>query len=145
MRVLIVEDNAFNAFCLSRLLQTVNKQLKIKVVSDGCSALRYLTQYEVSLIILDGDLGENPNSNDNGPTLANSIWSKNSQIPIIAWSDSEDMRAAFAGVFKQHNKAFDHKSCWPKAVDSGLVLQALSLVSAHTELNYFLPEIRVIV
>lgn len=140
MRVLIVEDNAFNAFCLSRLLQTISKQLKIKVVSESSSALNYLSQYEVSLIILDGNLQGSDYLSRSGPALANIIWSNNPQIPIIAWSDSEDMRVAFAEIFKQHNKVFNEGSCWPKAIDCDFILKSLPFLLPHMKLNYLMKK-----
>jgi CheY-like chemotaxis protein len=137
MRILIVEDNAFNAFCLSRLLETINKQIKLKLVNDSLSALCYLAQYEVSLIILDGDLGARAGLKCNGPALADVIWLNHPYIPIIAWSDSEEMRTAFSAVFRQHNKAFNDYSCWKKEVKMDLIQQSLPFLMAQNCFNHF--------
>lgn len=137
MRILIVEDNAFNAFCLSSLLEMINKQIKVKVVNDSLSALCYIAQYEVSLIILDGDLGARQDLKCNGPALADLIWLNHPYIPIIAWSDSEEMRTAFSSVFTQHNKEFNDYSCWKKEVKLDLIQQSLPFLMTQNTFNHF--------
>ncbi|KTD33781.1 two component sensor and regulator histidine kinase response regulator [Legionella nautarum] len=136
MRILIVEDNAFNAFCLSRLLETINKQIKLKLVNDSLSALCYLAQYEVALIILDGDLGASDGVKCNGPALADVIWLNHPSIPIIAWSDSEEMRTAFSAVFRKHNKEFNDYSCWKKEVKVDLIQQSLPFLMIQNSFNH---------
>ncbi|MDI9819005.1 MULTISPECIES: response regulator [unclassified Legionella] len=126
MRVLIVEDNAFNAFCLSRLLLTVDKQIQVLLAKDSLSALSYVTGNKPSLVILDGDLGASDGLRCNGPALADMIWQANPNLPVVAWSNSDSMRSAFIEVFRQYNKPFNECSYWPKIVSQERVQQSLS-------------------
>ncbi|CEK12098.1 response regulator [Legionella hackeliae] len=136
MRVLIVEDNAFNAFCLTRLLTTVNKQIQATVVGDSLSALNYLAENEVAFVIMDGDLGATDGLYCNGPALVETIWQQNSQLPVVAWSDSESMRKAFADVFKQYNKTLNDYTCWTKIVSHERIRQSLPYLLAQNFENY---------
>lgn len=132
MRVLIVEDNAFNAFCLTRLLESVyQQQVQIIVVNDSLSALNYLAQNNVALVILDGDLGVSDGVNCNGPALADAIWSNDPQLPIVAWSDSDSMRSAFAEVFKRYNQLLNEYTCWTKVVSQERIRQSLAYLIVH--------------
>jgi hypothetical protein len=38
-------------------------------------------------------------------------------LPLIAWSDSEFMRGAFAKIFTQHNRLVNEYNIWTKSVD----------------------------
>ncbi|KTC76987.1 response regulator [Legionella brunensis] len=140
MRVLIVEDNAFNAFCLTRLLTAVNKQIQVIVVGDSLSTLNYLAENDASFIIMDGDLGASDGLYCNGPALAEVIWQKNPELPIVAWSDSENMRRAFIDVFKQYNKPFNEYSCWTKVVSQERIRQSLPYLLAQNAGKYFARE-----
>ncbi|MGQ3889339.1 response regulator [Legionella sp. CNM-1927-20] len=126
MRVLVVEDSTFNAFCLTRLLQVVYTQINVTVVNDSVQALAYLQNNVPALIILDGDLKASDGLECNGPALAHTIWSSYKYIPIIAWTNSEIMRQAFADVFRQHNKPFHDYHCWQKIVSLERIAQSLS-------------------
>ncbi|KTD22743.1 two component sensor and regulator, histidine kinase response regulator [Legionella lansingensis] len=137
MRVLIVEDNAFNAFCLSRLLTTVDKQLQVAVVNDSLSAINYLAENDVSLVILDGDLGAADGLHCNGPALAEHIWQNDSHFPLIAWSDSECMRNAFVDIFRKYNKPLNDYTCWTKVVSQERIRQSLIYFMAQSSERYF--------
>ncbi|WP_419419875.1 response regulator [Legionella sp. D16C41] len=126
MRVLVVEDSTFNAFCLTRLLQVVNSQINVTVVIDSVQALTYLQHTTPELIILDGDLKASDGLGCNGPALAHTIWSNYKYIPIIAWTNSENMRQAFAEVFSRHNRSFHDYNCWQKIVSPERIAQSLS-------------------
>ncbi|KTD66282.1 response regulator [Legionella spiritensis] len=125
MRVLIVEDNTFNAFCLTRLLQEVHPHVQVTTVGDSISALSAIAQELPSLIIMDGDLGASDGLHCNGPALADLIWQNNPSLPMIAWSDSEGMRHAFARIYKLHKKPFNDMLCWPKIVAQERIRQSL--------------------
>ncbi|WED43038.1 response regulator [Legionella cardiaca] len=140
MRVLIVEDNAFNAFCLSRLLTTVNKQVQLMVVNDSLSALNYLAENNVSFVVMDGDLGATDGLYCNGPSLAEIIWQKFPELPIVAWSDSDAMRRAFIDVFKQYNKPFNEYTYWTKVVSQERIRQSLTYLVAQNTDKYFSRE-----
>ncbi|MDI1352503.1 MAG: response regulator, partial [bacterium] len=95
MRVLIVEDNAFNAFCLRRLLESVMTFGTVTIVNNSRAALSLINNYSPDLVIIDGDLGAfNDGLHCNGPELATIILGKYPHLPLIAWSDSIELREA---------------------------------------------------
>ncbi|MDX1836339.1 response regulator [Legionella taurinensis] len=132
MRVLIVEDNAFNAFCLTRLLQSVQPAVQVTVVNDSLNALNVIESDEVSLVIVDGDLGASDGLLCNGPALADALWELKPSLPVIAWTDSEMMRSAFAETFKQQQKCFNDIYCWPKIVSQERISLALNYLGKQT-------------
>lgn len=122
MQILIVEDHEFNALCLTQLLQATNYSLLISTANSSTSATGYLQQNSPELVILDGNLCAR-GSQQNGPDLANTIWLKNPETTIVAWTDSDSMRLAFAEAFEQHAKPFNFYYCWPKLVRAEQILQ----------------------
>lgn len=140
MHILIVEDNAFNAFCLSGLLQATHQRITISVVSNSVNALEFLKKHSPFLIILDGDLRAHDELHCNGPALADSIWTLNPRASIIAWTDSDLMRQAFAKTFNQHNKPFTEHHCWTKIVSRERIIQSLSHILKDQ--NQDMTEIR---
>lgn len=132
MRVLIVEDNAFNAFCLTRLLQAAHPAVHVTVVSDSLSALNAIESDNVALVVVDGDLGVSDGLLCHGPALADAIWQIKPTLPIIAWTDSEMMRSAFAETFKQQQKCFNDIYCWPKIVSQERISLALNYLRKQT-------------
>lgn len=118
MRVLIVEDNAFNAFCLRRLLESMKQSVSVTIVNNSRDALSLINYYLPDIVILDGDLGAKGTSFFNGPELANHILQKYPSLPIIAWSDSDLIKKEFAGVLIRYNKLLNEYSIWPKVVSS---------------------------
>ena len=118
MRVLIVEDNSFNAFCLTRLLQTVFPKLEIHSAADSTYAI----------VIVDGCLGATDGIHCNGPALADAIWSQDNNQHVIAWTDSKAQHQAFAETFKQHRQLFSEATCWPKIVTAERIENALAPV-----------------
>ncbi|MDP1603489.1 MAG: response regulator [Legionella sp.] len=140
MHVLIIEDSAFNAFCLTRLMQAACPQIQVITINNSVGVLSFLEKNRPSLIILDGDLRPNDELNCNGPALADAIWSNHSnQLPIIAWTDSESMRLAFAEVFKQHKKPFNDYHYWTKVVSQKRILQTIAYLIGNDSLQY-LPK-----
>ncbi|WP_019215569.1 response regulator [Legionella tunisiensis] len=131
MRVLIVEDGAFNAFCLTRLLEGVCQQAQVTVVRDSLSALNYLTYNTPSLVIVDGYLSAGDGLNCHGPALVDALWQTNPHLPVIAWSDCENMRQAFAEIFKQYNKPFNEYTCWTKVVSHERIRMSLPYLLAQ--------------
>ncbi|HHF7344596.1 TPA: response regulator [Legionella feeleii] len=126
MRVLIVEDGAFNAFCLTRLLESVCQQAQVTVVGDSLSALNYLRDNTPALVIVDGHLRAGDGLKCNGPALVDAIWQTNPHLPVLAWSDCETMRHAFAEIFKQYNKPFNEHTYWPKVVSHERIRMSFS-------------------
>ncbi|KTC91390.1 response regulator [Fluoribacter dumoffii] len=116
MRVLIIEDSAFNAFCLSRLLESVIASVSIEVVSTSQDALSFLDTQLPDLVIIDGELNLINELSTHGPQLAAVILQKYPHLPLIAWSDSEFMRSAFAKTFTQHNRLVNGFNTWAKTV-----------------------------
>lgn len=125
MHLLIVEDNAFNAYCLQRLLETLAPGIKIHSVSNSVEAIAAVKSSSPDCIVLDGDLGISDGLNCNGPALADLIWKHHPQMHIIAWTDSEVMRSAFNRVYQQHDKPFNEYSCWTKIVSQERVRKSL--------------------
>lgn len=116
MRVLIIEDSVFNAFCLSRLLESVITPVSIDVVSNSQDALSFLDTQAPDLVIIDGELNLIDELSTHGPQLAAVILQKYPHLPLIAWSDSEFMRGAFAKVFIQYNRLVNEYNTWTKTV-----------------------------
>ena len=118
MHVLIIEDNAFNAFCLRRLLESVLKGITVGIVNNSEAALAQVKTNLPDLIIVDGDLCASEELHCNGPELADKIMSSNPTLPIIVWTNSKAMLKAFSAVFQQHQKPFDGFHNWSKMVSS---------------------------
>ncbi|MCL9684509.1 response regulator [Legionella maioricensis] len=116
MRVLIVEDNAFNAFCLRRLLESVVTSISVTIVNNSQAAMSHINSHLPDMVVMDGDLGLTDELNCSGPALTDALWQKYPYLPIIAWSDSEAMREAFAVVFNQHNKPLNEYNTWTKVI-----------------------------
>jgi DNA-binding NarL/FixJ family response regulator len=120
MRVLIVEDNAFNAFCLRRLLESVlGTSCVITVVDNSHAALTLIYRSSApDLIIIDGQLGA-PDSGGycNSPELANILLYKYPELPIVVWSDEDEVRREFMRVFQAHDRLIQDCYFWNKTVD----------------------------
>lgn len=126
MRVLIVEDHPFNAFCLSRLLQSAFLKIDVQTVANSALALEALGSECKDVVIVDGDLGASDGILCNGPALADAIWQLYPEQPIIAWTDSESQKQAFAHTFSKHHRPFTSNHCWPKVVSARRIEQALA-------------------
>ncbi|KTD18031.1 response regulator [Legionella jordanis] len=140
MRVLIVEDNAFNAFCLTRLLTISNKQIQPIVVENSIQALSYLEENDASFVIMDGDLGASDGIYCNGPALVEMIWQQHPSIAIVVWSDSESMRHAFEDVFRKYNKPLNDYTCWTKVVSQERIRQSLTYLTGESSNSFFLEN-----
>lgn len=116
MRVLIVEDNAFNAFCLRRLLESVVTSVTVTIVNNSQDAMHIINNNLPNMVVVDGDLGASDGTYCNGPELINTLLQKYPHLPIIAWSDSAQMREAFAAVFHQHDKLLNEYNSWTKVI-----------------------------
>lgn len=129
MRVLLIEDNEFNAFCLRRLLESVVQVSSITVVNNSSAALTSLYSHPFDLVIIDGNLGVKctKDSYCNGPELAHIIFYKYSQINLIAWTDSLLMRKEFSQVFALFDRTLNELNLWDKMVS----LEAISKTWAY--------------
>ncbi|KTD52950.1 response regulator [Legionella quateirensis] len=117
MRVLIVEDSAFNAFCLRRLLESVVAQVSVTIVNNSQTALSLINSHSPDMVVIDGDLGADSDDHCcNGPELVDILIPKYPNLPLIAWSDSEVMREAFSQVFKRHNHSLNEYNSWSKVI-----------------------------
>lgn len=117
MRVLIVEDNAFNAFCLRRLLESMVANISVTIVNNSQAALTQFNTGYPDMVVIDGDLGASHSELlSNGPELADILLQKFPHLPVIAWTDSDLMREAFALVFKKHDKLFNEYNTWTKVI-----------------------------
>lgn len=126
MRVLIIEDNAFNAFCLSRILESINASMSIETVSNSQDALAWIESQVPDLVIIDGELNLINEFSTHGPQLASVILQKYPHLPLIAWSDSEFMRSAFAKIFSQSNRLVNEYNTWAKTVSPECIQKTLS-------------------
>ncbi|RAP36749.1 hypothetical protein B1207_08095 [Legionella quinlivanii] len=133
MQVIIVEDHAFNAYCLTRLLQEVNPQVSITVCASSSDLNHYLSQSSPDLIILDGDLGAGDGLACNGPAVADSLLQANKAVPLVVWTNSPAMRAAFSGVFAQYRLKLSEVNCWPKMVSTERISHTLKTYSASCQ------------
>ncbi|WP_298624272.1 response regulator [uncultured Legionella sp.] len=116
MRILIVEDNAFNAYCLRRLLESVVAKVMVTIVNNSQAALSLMNANPADMVVIDGDLGAVQDGYCNGPELAHLLLKKFPLLPLIAWSDSDFMRDEFAVVFNQHLQSLNEYNSWTKAI-----------------------------
>ncbi|CEG55603.1 response regulator [Legionella fallonii] len=121
MRVLIVEDSAFNAFCLRRLLESEVTSVMVTIVHDSQAAMSSVNNSLPDIVIIDGDLGATDKPYCNGPELTETLLQKNPYLPIIAWSDSDTMREDFASAFMRHNRLLNEYNIWTKVVGRELI------------------------
>lgn len=132
MRVLIVEDNEFNAFCLRRLLESVLTVGTIIIANNSNVALSLFYSHPFDLVIIDGQLGASRNKACcNGPELAQILLYKYPELPIIAWTDCESMRQSFTHIFKQHDRSVNDFTLWNKTVTAETI--ASSWIHHFTE------------
>lgn len=115
MRVLLVEDNSFIAFCLTRFLKEALVDAHVSVVKDADSAYQAVTHDTPDLLILDGHLSDDARA-ETGPEIADKVWQAFPDMAIVACTDSESMKGAFKTIFERHQKAFDKDSNWPKNI-----------------------------
>ncbi len=132
MRVLIVEDAAFNAFCLCRVLELAIPFLFVTVVPNSVRALAWLKENTPDLVIVDGDLGATDGQYCNGPALAHEMLNSNNTLSLIAWTDSKVMCEAFATVFSQHGRFMNQCNSWPKLVSEERVRETVSYYFGDT-------------
>ncbi len=118
MRILIIEDNEFNAFCLRRLLESVIHNTSVTTVNNSSSALTLFYSQSFDLVILDGDLGaaRAKDAYCNGPELVSILLYKYPHINLIAWTDSSIMRQEFDVIFRQYGRKLDDIGLWNKTV-----------------------------
>jgi CheY-like chemotaxis protein len=117
MRVLIVEDNAFNAFCLRRLLESAVASISVTIVHNSKAALSQVNHHAPDMVVIDGDLeASNDGTQCNGPELAHILLQKYPDLPLIAWSNSDSMRVVFMHVFKHHDKPINEYNTWNKLI-----------------------------
>jgi len=116
MHILIVDDNAFGAYCLSRMLSVVNANVTITIAHNSLAALSAIEEKQPDWVILDGDLQAGDGIQCNGPALLDCIWSLYPDISVVVWTDSDIMNAGFADVFHRYNKPYTDDYCWPKMV-----------------------------
>ncbi|KTC70180.1 two component sensor and regulator histidine kinase response regulator [Legionella birminghamensis] len=135
MQVIIVEDHAFNAYCLTSLLQEVNPQVTVTLITNSLELNDYLSHSHADLIILDGDLGASDGLRCNGPAVADSLLQTNPMIPLIVWTSSPAMRAAFASVFAEHQLRLSDDNCWPKMVSTDRIRHSLKTCSSNCRSN----------
>ncbi len=126
MQVLIVEDSAFNAFCLRRLLESEVTPTVVTIVHDSQAAMSYVNNNVPDMVIIDGDLGATEAPYCNGPALTESLLQQYPYLPIIAWSDSETMREDFAVAFMRHDRLLNEYNIWAKVVARDLIRKTWS-------------------
>ncbi|KTD76611.1 response regulator [Legionella waltersii] len=117
MHVLIVEDNAFNAFCLRRLLESLVEPISVTIVNNSQAALAFIENQGTDVVIMDGDLGPDKDANHcNGPELAEILLNTYPNLPIVAWTDSDSMREAFSSVFIRNGSPLNEYNSWTKSI-----------------------------
>ncbi|WP_133128549.1 response regulator [Legionella nagasakiensis] len=137
MRILIVEDNAFNALCLTRLLEATCQHVQVTVASNSYIALKHFEKYQPELVILDGDLGVSEGRYCNGPALADMLWRKYPNTAVVAWTDCNTMRVKFAEIFYQHDKRFNEYSNWTKMISPKHLHQSLAHLATEFDFGYY--------
>lgn len=131
MHVLIVEDNAFNAFCLTRLLQASCQHIKVSVVNNSVNAYNFFLDQVPSFVVLDGCLSVHDEQHAHGPVLADLIWTAWPKMPVIAWTNCDTTRQTFDAVFKKHKKNFNDIYCWSKVVSQTSIAKSLAYIRAN--------------
>lgn len=148
MRVLIVEDSAFNAYCLRRLLESVTQSMassvQVTIANNSQAALLAIHNRCPDMVIIDGDLGAlKRNTYFNGPELADILLHKYVDLPVIAWTDSDSMLQQFASVFSQHQLQLNEYNCWAKNITMSHIYKTWSHYFSDflgTQFNLYLPE-----
>jgi len=126
MRVLIIEDNTFNAFCLRRMLESVVASVSVTVVDNSQDALSVIALNMPDLVIMDGELKLINEWSRHGPQLAAILLEKYPHLPVIAWTDSEFMREAFVKVFMRHNLLIKDHTVWAKVISPERIRTTMS-------------------
>lgn len=137
MRVLIVEDNVFNAYCLRRLLESMMTFIAVTIVNNSQAALSHVNTHFPELLIIDGDL--NAAGSEiycNGPELTAAVLSRYPNLPVIAWTDSEAMRHEFETIFKLYSKTVNHFSVWNKLVSAEHILKSITYLTPIVPLQH---------
>lgn len=116
MRILVVEDSPFNAFCITRLLQEANPALEVAIAKNSDEALALLSLEHYSLVVLDGDLGALDGKLCQGPVLALEIQKQYPKLPLVCWTDNAAMRQSFQKVFAIAGIVMDEMYCWNKVI-----------------------------
>lgn len=137
MQVLIVEDNAFNAFCMARLFETICSNTEVSVAKNSLEAITNIDAIAPDLVVLDGNLQALDGDQCNGPALADYIWRRCPRMPIVAWTDHEGMIKKFKDVFATHLKPFNEVTAWPKSMDYTKLYQAITTLSLKYDLDLF--------
>ncbi len=125
MRVLIVEDHPFSAYCLQRLLESTDEDIQVLQAKFDIDIDVQVDLFRPDVVVLDGHLD---NNEFNGPALADRLWKKYLHLQIIAWTDSEAMRIAFQSIFHSHNKIFNDQFYWPKTITLKRVANSLAVL-----------------
>lgn len=117
MRILIIEDSEFNAFCLRRLLESVVSSASITIANTSNEALSLFYSRPFDLAII-GELGpvKSRTVHCNGPELAQILLHKYPNVLLIAWTDSMRMRQEFSYIFNQYNHTLNKFNLWNKTV-----------------------------
>ena len=128
MRVLIIEDNEFNAFCLRRLLESVITLGTVTLVNNSNAALALFYSHPFDLVIIDGDLGaaRSQGAYCNGPELAQILLHKYPQTTLVVWTDSQQLRQEFSAIFNQYDRQLDYFSLWNKTVSMEFIYKTFS-------------------
>ncbi len=140
MRVLMVEDSAFNAFCLAQLLENICPGVEALIAKNSLDAIHFMDTSIPDLIVLDGNLEALDSNQCNGPALADFIWRQHPYMPIVAWTSHDEMVKKFKDVFFAHHKPFNDLTCWPKSLDYNRLLQAITALSLKYKLSFLSPN-----
>lgn len=135
MRILVVEDSPFNAFCITRLLQEANPALEVAVAKNSEEAMTFLSIAHYSLVVLDGDLGAIDGTLCQGPVLALEIQRRYPKLPLVCWTDNAAMRQAFRKVFASVGISMDDMYCWNKVISLSTMRSILAFFGLDTHVE----------
>lgn len=142
MRVLIVEDNSFNAFCLRRLLESFIAVDEVTIVNNSHAALSSLYEILPDLVIVGANLGSvDAKSHCSGFELSHIILHKYPHLPLIVWLDAQDKYDAFAQLFNRYNRTVNNLTLWPKTISLAHITKAWSYHVDPVPAEHFLPTV----
>jgi len=113
MKFLIVDDNKFNLFIMTKLIAEIVEDSHIDTAQTVDSAYQYFLTNDYDLVITDGDL----NNNITGPMFARLMLNKKPDQMIAGWTDCTTKKEEFSHVFKLARSSENQCMVWQKDIN----------------------------
>ena len=113
MKILIVDDNKFNLFIMTKLIAEIVEDSHIDTAQTVDNAYQYFLTNDYDLVITDGDL----NNNITGPMFARLLLNKKPDQVIAGWTDCSTKKEEFSHVFKLARSTESQCMVWQKDIN----------------------------